>query len=277
MFGAGERFRTQLDCRLINQSLQVIARQARLPAPAPEPAQSTPRSAGERLEAYKATSIGARHSARARDHRAAQGLARHRLPLRLDQGPEGARAEFTLLSLPGVGRLGLRRTTGSTRPAAERCAPRLTPFVDLLGTDRNFLRGPGDPHPLPAAPRGAAARAGLARLGRRHGRRRTATRCRPTSGSTPAAAARSAASATSWPGRSTRTTSPLGGRSVLEGSVELRTRFAENDSGRGCSSTAARSTIQLFPSSTETVLFGAGPSFRYFTPIGPSGSISASR
>jgi translocation and assembly module TamA len=61
---------------------------------------------------------------------------------------------------------------------------------------------------------------------------------------------------------------PLGGRSVVEGSVELRTRFA-NDFGFALFLDAGTVDTSVFPSFEERVLFGAGPSLRYFTPIGP--------
>ncbi len=61
---------------------------------------------------------------------------------------------------------------------------------------------------------------------------------------------------------------PLGGRSVVEGSVELRTRFA-NDFGVALFLDAGTVDTSSFPSFEERVLFGAGPSLRYFTPVGP--------
>ena len=61
---------------------------------------------------------------------------------------------------------------------------------------------------------------------------------------------------------------PLGGRSVVEGSVELRTRFA-NDFGFAVFLDAGTVDTTVFPSFEDRVLFGAGPSFRYFTPVGP--------
>ena len=50
--------------------------------------------------------------------------------------------------------------------------------------------------------------------------------------------------------------------------VELRTRFAENF-GIAAFLDAGTVATSVFPSFEETVLFGAGPSLRYFTPIGP--------
>jgi translocation and assembly module TamA len=61
---------------------------------------------------------------------------------------------------------------------------------------------------------------------------------------------------------------PLGGRSVVEGSIELRSRLQNNlgavlflDAGTVYESSA--------PFQGSDVLFGAGPGLRYFTPIGP--------
>ena len=53
-----------------------------------------------------------------------------------------------------------------------------------------------------------------------------------------------------------------------EGSVELRTRFA-NDFGFAVFVDAGTVDTSVFPSFEDRVLFGAGPSFRYFTPVGP--------
>ena len=61
---------------------------------------------------------------------------------------------------------------------------------------------------------------------------------------------------------------PIGGRSVVEGSIELRTRFA-NNVGVAAFLDAGTVDSTVFPSLQERVLFGAGPSLRYFTPIGP--------
>ena len=61
---------------------------------------------------------------------------------------------------------------------------------------------------------------------------------------------------------------PFGGRSVIEGSVELRTRWGENF-GAALFLDAGTVDTTAFPSLQERVLFGAGPSLRYFTPVGP--------
>jgi translocation and assembly module TamA len=61
---------------------------------------------------------------------------------------------------------------------------------------------------------------------------------------------------------------PIGGRSMLELSFELRWKFAENmgmvgflDGGSAFESS--------YPDFGEDLLWGAGTGFRYFTPIGP--------
>ena len=62
---------------------------------------------------------------------------------------------------------------------------------------------------------------------------------------------------------------PLGGRSVVEGSIELRTRW-RNNFGAALFVDAGTVDESVFPSGEERVLFGAGPGLRYFTPIGPA-------
>lgn len=61
---------------------------------------------------------------------------------------------------------------------------------------------------------------------------------------------------------------PLGGRALLEGSVELRTRFANNLGGVLFVDVG---TVDDEPLSEfdEQLLIGVGPGLRYFTPIGP--------
>ena len=55
---------------------------------------------------------------------------------------------------------------------------------------------------------------------------------------------------------------------MVEGSIELRTRF-RNNFGVAAFLDAGTVDSTTFPSFQERVLFGAGPSLRYFTPIGP--------
>lgn len=61
---------------------------------------------------------------------------------------------------------------------------------------------------------------------------------------------------------------PLGGRSVAEGSIELRSRWGEN-LGAVLFLDAGTVDSSVLPSGGERMLFGAGPGLRYFTPIGP--------
>jgi translocation and assembly module TamA len=61
---------------------------------------------------------------------------------------------------------------------------------------------------------------------------------------------------------------PRGGRSLAEGSVELRTRL-RNDLGFALFLDAGTVFDSPLPGGGERILFGAGPGFRYFTPIGP--------
>jgi translocation and assembly module TamA len=61
---------------------------------------------------------------------------------------------------------------------------------------------------------------------------------------------------------------PRGGRSLAEGSIELRTRL-RNNMGFVAFLDAGTVFDSPFPGGDERVLLGAGPGFRYFTPIGP--------
>lgn len=61
---------------------------------------------------------------------------------------------------------------------------------------------------------------------------------------------------------------PRGGRSVAEGSVELRLRL-RNDLGAVLFLDGGTVFDSALPTGGEKVLFGAGPGLRYFTPIGP--------
>ncbi|MEK0083620.1 autotransporter assembly complex protein TamA [Benzoatithermus flavus] len=61
---------------------------------------------------------------------------------------------------------------------------------------------------------------------------------------------------------------PRGGRSLAEGSIELRSRF-KNDMGFVLFLDAGTVFDTPLPGGSERLFFGAGPGFRYFTPIGP--------
>ncbi len=61
---------------------------------------------------------------------------------------------------------------------------------------------------------------------------------------------------------------PLGGRSVLEGSLELRRRFNE-DFGGVIFFDAGTVYDSEYPDFSETLRLGAGIGLRYFTPLGP--------
>jgi len=61
---------------------------------------------------------------------------------------------------------------------------------------------------------------------------------------------------------------PTGGRSLVEGNIELRYRFLE-DYGIVPFFDAGTVTEDVFPSFTESVQYAAGLGFRYYSPIGP--------
>ena len=265
IFGAGERFRVEAAAAEPQQSLTASL----LKPDFLRPNQNLLTDVvlrRDRLDAYDADSIGAGVSV--------EREIRKLLKVSLGTAIRYARIEdlrepeqsFALLSFPAkidwdFANDRFSPTQGGTLVST------LTPFVDLLGTDRNFLKGRLTTTrylQLSLAPRFVlAARASIGALGG------------VSRDDVPADERFYAGGGGSIRGIGFELAGPLddddkplGGRSVVEGSVELRTRF-ENNFGLALFLDAGTVDTSVFPSFEERVLFGAGPSFRYFTPVGP--------
>ena len=177
--------------------------------PRAEPAHRRHRSTASGSRPTTAIRSGPAVASSARSAQAAQGVAGHRPALRPDQGPEGARGEVHPAVASRARSTGTSPTTASARPGAARCVTTLAPYHRPARHEPPASSRAGSPPPATSrscratatGPRRCAARsapwAGPA-----------ATTFRPTSGSTPAAAARSEVSASISRARSTRTTSP---------------------------------------------------------------------
>ncbi len=265
IFGAGERLRAEIAGSEQQQSLTASLRKPDFL----RPRQSLIIDASlsrERLDAYDSDSAGA-----------GVGVEReitNRLTVSLGTALRYARIEdlnepeqeYALLSFPGkidwdFADDRFSPTSGGTVLLTA------TPFVDLLGTDRRFLRGRlthtryigliEDPQLVLALRGSVGALGGVSR------------------DDVPADERFYAGGGGSirgigfdLAGPLDDDDKPLGGRSVVEGSIELRTRFA-NNVGLAVFLDAGTVDTTVFPSFQERVLFGAGPSFRYFTPVGP--------
>lgn len=220
----------------------------------------------QRLEAYDSDSIGAGVSVErelSKMLKVSLGTALRYAKIEDLKEPEQT---YMLLSFPGVvdwdfANDRFNPTSGGTLRTA------LTPFVDLLGTDRNFLRGRLT-HTryvqLLQAPQLVLAMRGS--VGAMGGTKRDDIPADERFYAGGGGSIRGIGFELAGP--LDDDDKPLGGRSVIEGSVELRTRFA-NDFGLAAFLDAGTVETSVFPSFDETILFGAGPSFRYFTPIGP--------
>ena len=265
ILGAGERFRIEASG---SQPIQTLT------AGLTKPDFLRPRqnllldatASRQRLEAYDSDSLGAGISV--------EREIRKLLKVSLGTALRYARIEdlkepeqsYMLLSFPGVVDWDFANdrfdpTSGGTLRTT------LTPFVDLLGTHRNFLRG-RITHTryfeLSRAPQLVLAMRGS--VGAMGGVSRDDIPADERFYAGGGGSIRGIGFELAGP--LDDDDKPLGGRSLIEGSVELRTRFAENF-GIAAFLDAGTVETSVFPSFEETVLFGAGPSFRYFTPIGP--------
>lgn len=265
IFGAGERFRIEASG---SEPIQTLT------ASIVKPDFLRPRqnllldatASRQRLEAYDSDSLGAGVSVErelTKQLKVSLGTALRYARIEDLHEPEQS---FMLLSFPGVvdwdfANDRFNPTGGGTLRTT------LTPFVDLLGTDRNFLRGRVT-HTrylqLLKAPQLVLAMRGS--VGAMGGVNRDDIPADERFYAGGGGSIRGIGYELAGP--LDDDDKPLGGRSLLEGSVELRTRFAENF-GIAAFLDAGTVETSVFPSFDETILFGAGPSFRYFTPIGP--------
>ena len=103
---------------------------------------------------------------------------------------------------------------------------------------------------------------------RRRSSARRSTRRRPTSCSSPAAAARCAAMPTATSASSSPDGAVTGGRSLIEGSVELRVRVTDTI-GVVAFADAGYVGADSFPDFAEEFKVGVGAGLRYLTGLGP--------
>ena len=265
IFGAGERFRIEAAAAEPQQLLTASVLKPDFLRPRQSLLTDTALRR-DRLEAYDADSAGIGTSVEreiSRQLKVSLGTALRYARIQDLREPEQT---YTLLSFPGkvdwdFANDRFNPTSGGTLLTT------LTPFVDLLGTDRRFLKGRlthtryialrSSPQLVLALRGSVGALGGVSRA------------------DVPADERFYAGGGGSIRGIGFELAGPLddddkplGGRSVIEGSIELRTRFA-NNFGAALFLDAGTVDTSTFPSFEERVLFGAGPSLRYFTPVGP--------
>jgi translocation and assembly module TamA len=265
IFGAGERFRIEASGSQDQQALTSTLTKPNFLRP--DQSLLTNLSLNrDRLEAYDSDSLGASVGVEREVLRRLKVSLGTALRYARIQEPEESEQEFTLLSLPGkvdwdFSNDRFSPTRGGTLVTT------LAPYVNLLDTDLRFLKGRVTTTryvQILSAPR--LVLAGRASVGAMGGASRD---------DIPADERFYAGGGGSIRGYGFDLAGPLdeddkpvGGRSVVEGSVELRTRF-RNNFGLAAFLDAGTVDSTTFPSFQERVLFGAGPSLRYFTPIGP--------
>ena len=265
IFGAGERLRAEIAGSEQEQSLTTSLRKPDFLRPQQNLlTDATLRR--ERLEAYDSDSAGVGISVErelSRQLRVSLGSALRYARIEDLKEPEQT---YALLSFPGkvdwdFANDRFSPTSGGTVLVTA------APYVDLLGTDRRFLKarltttryiGLSSAPQLVLALRGSVGALGGV------GRDEVPADERFYAGG--GGSIRGIGFELAGP--LDEDDKPLGGRSVIEGSVELRTRFA-NDFGFALFLDGGTVDTSVFPSFEERVLFGAGPSFRYFTPVGP--------
>lgn len=263
--GAGERFRAAADVSAVLQSATVTLTKPDFLRPK-QSLVSEVTAKREDQEAYEALSIGAGTALErefTEDLTGSLGVALRYAEIEDQTQPK---ENFALLSLPGgldwdFSNDPLNPTTGG------RFLFTATPFVDLLDTSRQFfktrlthtryLKVRESPE-LVLALRGS--------VGSILGEDRDEI---------PADERFYAGGGGSIRGIAYQTAGPLddnddprGGRSVAEGSVELRLRL-RNDLGAVLFVDGGTVFDSTLPTGGEEVLFGVGPGLRYFTPIGP--------
>jgi translocation and assembly module TamA len=264
-FGAGERFRVQTDLFLDQQSATVSLSKPDFPRP--RVSLLTDASLRrDNFDAYKSTSVGAGVALEREFTDQLKGSLGVALRYAQIEDQEQPKEEFALLSFPG--RIDWDFANDRFNPTRGGTVL-LTgaPYVDLLGASRHFFKarlthtryfGLTEMPELVLALRGS--------LGSLFGASRDEV---------PADERFYAGGGGSIRGIAFQEAGPLddnddprGGRSVAEGSVELRLRL-RNDLGAVLFVDGGTVFDSSLPTGGERVLFGAGPGLRYFTPIGP--------
>ena len=265
IFGAGERFRAEIAASEPQQSLTIGLRKPDF-LRTNQSLLTDLSVRRDRLDAYDADSVGAGVGVEreiSKQLKLSLGTALRYARIDATQEPEES---FLLLSLPGkidwdFADDRFSPTSGGTLVVTG------APFVDLLDTDRQFLKGRITTTrylSLSSSPRLVlAVRGSIGALG---GVSRDDVPADERFYAGGGGSIRGIGFDLAGP--LDDDDKPLGGRSVIEGSVELRTRWGENF-GAALFLDAGTVDTTVFPSLQERVLFGAGPSLRYFTPVGP--------
>lgn len=263
--GAGERFRAQADVSAVQQSATVSLGKPDFLAPR-QTLLTDLTASRQDLDAYKSTSLGtgvALERELTDDLKGSLGVAFRYAEIDDATQPK---EEFALLSFPG--RLDWDFANDRFSPTAGGTVlASAAPFVDLLDPGRRFLKarlthtrylGLTDSPQTVLALRGS--------VGSIFGVSRDRV---------PADERFYAGGGGSIRGIGFQEAGPLddqdkprGGRSVAEGSVELRLRL-RNDLGAVLFLDGGTVFDGPLPGGGERVLLGAGPGLRYYTPIGP--------
>jgi translocation and assembly module TamA len=264
-FGAGERFRAQADLSLVQQSATVTLTKPDFLAPRQDLLTDT-MARRDDFDAYKATSIGAGVALQRELSDQLTGSLGVAFRYAEIEDVEQPKENFALLSLPGS--LNWDFSNDELSPTrGGRVLLTAAPFVDLLDTSRRFFKARVT-HTryleLTRSPELVLALRGS--LGSIFG---------VDTSEVPADERFYAGGGGSIRGIAYQKAGPLddeddplGGRSVAEGSVELRLRL-RNDLGAVLFVDGGTVFDGSLPTGGEEVLFGVGPGLRYFTPIGP--------
>ncbi|MFO1075311.1 MAG: BamA/TamA family outer membrane protein, partial [Geminicoccaceae bacterium] len=265
VLGAGERFRTQADVSMSQQSLVSTLTKPDFLRPRQSLIiDSTLKR--EDVEAYKALSAGAGVAVEREltdKLTGSLGVAFRYADIEAQQEP---RESFALLSLPG--RLRWDRANDRFSPTAGGITLLTAePFVDLLDTQRRFFKTRLTQTQyvgLTTSPQTVLALRGS--LGSIFGVSRDQVPADERFYSGGGGSIRGIGFEMAGP--LDDKDKPRGGRSVAEGSVELRLKLS-NDLGAVLFLDGGTVFDSTLPTGGERVLFGAGPGLRYYTPIGP--------
>jgi translocation and assembly module TamA len=265
VFGAGERFRVEAASSLPQQSATVtFAKPDVLRVRQNLLADIAFRR--DNLDAYEATSLGTGVSLErefSRQLRASLGVAYRYARIQDRDEPEET---FGLLSLPAAVNWDFANdrfnpTRGGTVVATA------APYTDLLDTSRNFLKGRVTHtryFELARSPQLVLALRGS--LGALGGVSRDEVPADERFYAGGGGSIRGIGFQLAGP--LDEDDEPIGGRSLIEGSIELRTKFTDS-LGAVLFLDAGTVEDSVFPTGGEDILFGAGPGLRYYTPIGP--------